>query len=249
MKKWFKKLLFRFIGWAKQRFEQFLVDENEKQFRKIERQLGTRRKAALLTEQNNCDHVAGCSLLGEMRDPRGRTSIAWHTSDLGIEFGICLVCQRQFWPSDPDYAFWRKQPCMNRPSRAGSRLFFDPQAVVDNFLRDEVRPFELDPNPRKISKFSGPEPPTDSAKPPEGVVKELNSLSDLEIGNLWKRLRSYRQDGKWVPSALTPPPLARICPSMDPWFLNKDGSPDEFAEANVDFSMEAKDLEALNEPA
>jgi hypothetical protein len=138
---------------------------------------------------------------------------------------------------------------MTRPSKAGSRLFFDPQAVVDNFLKDEVRPFELDPNPRKISKFSGPEPPTDSAKPPEGVVTELNSLSDLEIGNLWKRLRSYRKDGKWVPSALTPPPLSRICPSTDPWFLNKDGSPDEFAEANVDFSMEAKDLEALDEPA
>jgi hypothetical protein len=250
MKKWFRNVALWIAGKLNRWFKKTLAEENEKQFRKNQRILNARRKAAIACEQNNCDHIAGSSLLSDCRDLQNRTAIMWHTSDLGITFGICKVCLRQFWPSDPDYSFWRVQPSTDRLSGAGRRLFVDPRAVAEKFLREEVRPFELDPNPRRRPGFSNcgyiGVPPS----APEEVVHELDSLSDSAIENLWNEVRASRGfSTEKKPTDETPPPSSRLNPNTDPWFLNQDGTPDLFAEANVDFSAGWKDVEDSNDPA
>jgi hypothetical protein len=81
---------------------------------------------AIRREQANCPHIAGCDRLSEMRDPMGRTSIIWHTSDSSETLGICTNCQRVFRENDPDYAEWRQKPSFNKQSRSGERFFSDP---------------------------------------------------------------------------------------------------------------------------
>ena len=227
MKKWF----LRIVGWLKRRLEFFLARENEKKWRRDEKLLNARTKARTIEAQNECEHVAGCNPLSETMELYGKTSIVWHHSDLGIVFGLCTVCQRQFWPTDPDYTFWRKQPSLNKMSGAGYRMFFDPVQVTSKFLKEEVRPFELDPNARKTQKTKGFAYLNRHLSPPlENLVKELDSLSDLKVKNLWEKVREYRKTGVEGATEESGTP-------KDPWLLNDDGTPDQLAIYNVDFTM------------
>lgn len=65
-----------------------------------------------------CSHISGDTPQSCDRDWRSKTAIVWHTLNTGVEFGICLNCQHQFWPSDPDYSRWRKQKSQCQPSSA-----------------------------------------------------------------------------------------------------------------------------------
>jgi hypothetical protein len=76
----------------------------------------------IIVSPDDCDHIAGSSPIGDRRDPRGRTSIVWHTTNEtagSVVLGFCLVCLRQFKPEDPDYNYWRKKPSFNLASSAG----------------------------------------------------------------------------------------------------------------------------------
>jgi hypothetical protein len=236
MKKWFKKLFLWLVGLFKRKPERFPESENTENFREANRQIEERGKAAILSEHNNCDHIAGCSRLSDLRDLQGRTSIVWHQLSFRVTFGICLVCQRQFWPTDPDYDFWKRQRSFSKSSSEGSRWFADPQATVQKFLKEEVRPFELDPNPRKLPRFTAMDW-DDHYKSRAYPATDLDALSDSEIERLWKEVMEFRKTGQEP----IPPPLSRLRLDPDPWFLNRDGSPDLFAEANVDLQL--KDTE------
>jgi hypothetical protein len=75
--------------------------------------------------------------LSEQRDIAGRTSIGWHRNDIGVDIGICSVCQRIFRPEDPDYAQWRKKPSFNKLSQAGHRNVMNPvEAREQSYLHD-----------------------------------------------------------------------------------------------------------------
>ena len=65
-----------------------------------------------------CSHIVGDTPQGVAKDWLRRTAIVWHTLNTGIEFGICLNCQHQFWPSDSDYSKWRLQKSFCFPSSA-----------------------------------------------------------------------------------------------------------------------------------
>lgn len=75
-----------------------------------------------------CSHLFGS--LGDQPDPCQRTDIVWHELNTGVQFGICLNCQRQFWPSDPDYIEWRKEPSAQGMSSAGKEEPIGPDEVV-----------------------------------------------------------------------------------------------------------------------
>lgn len=118
-------------------------EKNQELFDKNAKIQAKRLKDAVAYEQNNCEHIAGSSRLSEEHDLRGRTAILWHTTDVGVDVGICLVCQRFFRPTDPvdgqghDYTYWRKKPSMCKISRAGSRTFLNPlQAMDESYLHD-----------------------------------------------------------------------------------------------------------------
>jgi hypothetical protein len=106
------------VDLAKKANDEFTRAQDRKQ--RIQMQDAIRR------EQANCPHIAGCDRLSEMRDPMGRTSIIWHTSDSSETLGICTNCQRIFHENDPDYAEWRQKPSFNKQSRSGERFFSDP---------------------------------------------------------------------------------------------------------------------------
>ena len=115
-----------------------LADEaNQKLFDDRQRELQKRQKAVTKAEQDSCDHIAGGSPLSEQRDIAGRTSILWHRNDVGVDVGICTVCQRIFRPTDTDFAIWRKKPSFNRLSASGYRTVLDPvRARAESFLHD-----------------------------------------------------------------------------------------------------------------
>ena len=99
---------------------------NEEFTRAQDRKQRIQMQEAIKREQAQCPHIAGCDRLSEMRDPMGRTSIIWHTSDSSETLGICTNCQRIFHENDPDYAVWRQKPSFNKQSRSGERFFSDP---------------------------------------------------------------------------------------------------------------------------
>lgn len=78
-----------------------------------------------------CSHVCGDTPQSVARDWLVRTAIVWHTLNTGVEFGICLNCQHQFWPDDPDYHNWRKQKSHCYPSSAGQEEPIGPDEVVE----------------------------------------------------------------------------------------------------------------------
>jgi hypothetical protein len=118
-------------------------EANNKLFDERAKELSRRQKLTVKLEQDACDHIAGGSQLSEQRDIAGRTSIIWHRNDVGVDIGLCTVCQRPFRPSDqPDeqghtYAYWRKKPSFNKLSAAGFRTILNPvQAQAESYLHD-----------------------------------------------------------------------------------------------------------------
>lgn len=110
---------------------------NEKLFKDNERALEKRKKDNQKAEQTYCEHIAGCSQLGDEKDLRGRTSILWHRNDVSVDIGICTNCQRIFRPDEPDYMAWRRKPSINKLSMAGPRVIMDPvKAQNDSYLHD-----------------------------------------------------------------------------------------------------------------
>lgn len=123
--------------------EQLAKEATEKIFDEQAKETTRRLKANLAYERDLCDHIAGGSALSEQRDIAGRTSIVWHRNDVGVDQGICTVCQRLFHPSDkPDsqgrtYTYWRKKPSFNKLSAAGHRTMQNPQkAMEESYLHD-----------------------------------------------------------------------------------------------------------------
>ena len=115
MRKYWILFLSRIKSWL----ENKLQSENDRQSRIISKQISARRLQSLQLQQKQCEHLAGCSPLSEGVDIAGRTSIVWHGLNSGEVIGICTVCQREFFPSDPDYAVWRKRASFNKFSAAG----------------------------------------------------------------------------------------------------------------------------------
>jgi len=118
-------------------------EANDKKFDDAAKELKRRQKENLAYEQNLCDHIAGGSALSEQRDIAGRTAIIWHRNDVGVDIGICTVCQRIFHPKDPidlqghSYTYWRKKPSFNKLSAAGHRTMANPQTAMDeSYLHD-----------------------------------------------------------------------------------------------------------------
>ena len=117
--------------------KELAVEANEELFKKNEKELERRKKANKEAEQTYCEHIAGCSQLGDEKDLRGRTSILWHRNDVSVDVGICTNCQRIFRPTDPDYMAWRRKPSINKLSAAGSRVVMDPvKAQDESYLHD-----------------------------------------------------------------------------------------------------------------
>lgn len=135
-----KKLIVRLTGWLKRRLELFLLNENQKQIRKQILELERNQREALRIAQENCKHIAGGNPLSNQFDICGRTSIVWHTLNTGTEVGICLNCQKQFWPSSPDYLHWKAKRTFCKPSKAGILDFSMPRRRQDDveYLLSEV---------------------------------------------------------------------------------------------------------------
>lgn len=115
-----------------------LADEiNEKQFKDQQREQEKRTKSNHKFAQDNCEHIAGCSPLGDSANMAGLTSIIWHRGDVGQVTGICTVCQRLFRQSDPDFYQWRKKKSFNKESAAGFRTVLDPLVAIEkSYLHD-----------------------------------------------------------------------------------------------------------------
>lgn len=103
-------------------------ENNDKQAAQM-RQLHDRMKRNLEIDRTNCAHLQGSNALSEEQGTR--LSIAWHKLDTQTWWGICTNCQREFWPSDPDYRQWRAKKSGNRSSQAGQRDFVDQKAWED----------------------------------------------------------------------------------------------------------------------
>ena len=97
--------------------------ENNRRQQEQMKALRERLQRNLEIDRTNCAHLQGSNALSEEQGTR--LSIAWHKLDTGTQWGICTNCQRQFWPSDPDYRTWRAKKSGNRPSQAGQRDFVD----------------------------------------------------------------------------------------------------------------------------
>lgn len=110
---------------------------NDELFKANERELQLRQKTNVKYTQSICEHIAGSSPLSEQKDIAGRTSFVWHRNDVGVDIGICTVCQKIMRPEDPDYAVWRRKSSFNKLSAAGTRLFLDPiKAREESYLHD-----------------------------------------------------------------------------------------------------------------
>lgn len=123
--------------------KQLAEEENTRQEKIRENQLRDYQKAVKKVNEQNCVHIAGCSELSEQMDIAHRTSILWHRNDVGVDIGVCTVCQRIFRPSDAadtdgkTYTYWRKQPSFNKLSQAGFRTILDPvRAREQSYLHD-----------------------------------------------------------------------------------------------------------------
>jgi hypothetical protein len=114
-----RKYWILFLGRVKAWLENKLQSENDRQFRAISKLVSANRLRSLQLQQKQCVHIAGCSPLSEGMDVLGRTAIVWHGLNSGEVIGICTVCQREFFPSDPDYAIWKKRASFNKFSAAG----------------------------------------------------------------------------------------------------------------------------------
>jgi hypothetical protein len=97
-------------------------EANEEMFRENTRRQFEQERINRKAEQDNCAHIAGCNSLSDERHPSGKSSIIKHYLDSGVLIGICTVCQRVWWPDEPDYKEAIQKPSINRPSRSGQRF-------------------------------------------------------------------------------------------------------------------------------
>lgn len=79
-------------------------------------------------EQAYCQHMAGTNKLSDVpHQANAFTAIVWHDITNQLRWGICTICQREFWPTDSDYRYWRSKRSFNRNSSAGERDGVDTQ--------------------------------------------------------------------------------------------------------------------------
>jgi hypothetical protein len=108
-------------------------------------------------EQTYCKHMAGTNSLSDVPHPANAfTAIAWHDITNQLRWGICTVCQRQFWPTDSDYRYWRSKKSYNSVSKAGER---------DNV---DVKTWELEQHPEPFGTRTGVDP--------RKVIQEANAI-------------------------------------------------------------------------
>ncbi len=183
MKKWFKKLQVKIAGWLQGKINTFLAKANNNTFHELMATIQANRLANLQLQQTQCRHLAGGSIFSEEADIASRTSIVWHELNTGERIGICTNCQREFFPSDPDYAVWVKRASFNKLSRAGRKdtklkaepyliRFTDPPTQVSipmpPYKEIEIDPWLLDENGNRdeftIVDFSFEKQPQDIAE-------------------------------------------------------------------------------------
>lgn len=99
---------------------------NDKMMAEQTRQLHERLKRNLEIDRASCAHLQGSNALSE--EQGNKLSIIWHQLPVGTWLGICTNCQREFWPSDPDYMKYRARKSGNRPSAAGQHQFVDTKS-------------------------------------------------------------------------------------------------------------------------
>lgn len=136
------------MGKLKKWLENYLANDNEKKSRKLLRLLDKKRREILAEEQRECSHLAGCH--GEIIDHYGRTSIVWHGLNTGEIIGICTNCGRRFFPSDPDYAVWRKRTSFHRISSAGITYSAWGKKSEPYLARDTDLPSRIDMPPMQF---------------------------------------------------------------------------------------------------
>lgn len=91
--------------------------ENEKNQQEQMKKTVKKQRRNKEYEQAYCHHMAGCNALSHRE--ADTTAINWHEVHSHLWIGVCSVCQREFWPTDADYNFWRRKRSFNQPSRAG----------------------------------------------------------------------------------------------------------------------------------
>jgi hypothetical protein len=217
MKKWFKKHVLSLARRIRNWYEQQVLSENERQFRRTMRELRERQKALKKLEQNECPHIAGSSVFSEEQDVRRRTSIVWHRLDTGETFGLCTNCGKQFWPKDVDYEVWRKKPCFNKMSAAG--------LVREHLLPSYFSEPKSDPVLESQTLLTGYVP----GREKQSWIESLASLPIEEEERLWRAVHRHREKGI---KSFDDVPLVSlsgaISETSDPWLLNPDGTPDSF---------------------
>ena len=118
--------------------KQIADEENEKLFQ--DRQIALERTKKRNDEylHSICEHIAGSNKIGEgFKDLMGRTSYQWHRNDVGVEVGVCSICQDVLLPDNPRYMEWRRKPQFGRMSSAGQRTVLDYADALDkSVLRD-----------------------------------------------------------------------------------------------------------------
>lgn len=97
--------------------------ENDRRQQEQMREMGKKARISKAYEQVYCGHMAGQK--GDTPHPFA-TAIAWHEIHEHLWWGICTACQREFWPNDADYGYWRRKQSFsngayNKGSRAGER--------------------------------------------------------------------------------------------------------------------------------
>lgn len=121
--------------------------ENER--RQTEQMRATIRKQLRDAEisRTYCQHMAGTNKLSDVPHPANAfTAIIWHDITPSFRWGICTVCQRQFWPSDTDYRYWRQKRSFNRGSQTGERDGVD------------IQKWAVDEHPEPFGSLTGVDP-------------------------------------------------------------------------------------------
>jgi hypothetical protein len=102
--------------------------ENDRRQNEQMRDMARKKIRNVEIEQTYCKHMAGTNQHSDVPSPANAfTAIAWHDITNQLRWGICTVCQRQFWPTDSDYRYWRQKPSFNKLSKAGERDNVDIQ--------------------------------------------------------------------------------------------------------------------------
>ena len=115
-------------------------EETNARMRDQMREQQKRIAKSILFSQQNCPHMQGSN---ELSDFQGSlTSIMWHNTDVGVWFGICSNCLREFWPNQSDYNFWFAKKCGNRRSMAGQRWFPDPHAAAATLIPETAKDYK-----------------------------------------------------------------------------------------------------------